>query len=74
MAEMTEEEKRKLIRESAIMGIVPHPGALKALARRKGIRTMKEQAKKLRESKIDPKEEGAAMAEWLRTPMRKPPK
>jgi hypothetical protein len=32
---------------------------------------MKEQAKKLRETKVDPKEEGAAMAEWLRTNFRK---
>jgi hypothetical protein len=69
---LTAEEYRKLIQENAVMGIVPppNPAALKALARKKGIQTMKEQAKRLREAKIDPKEEGAAMAEWLRRPMR----
>ena len=72
MDRMTEEEK-KLILENAVMGIVPppNPKALKNIANAKGIRSMKEQAKTLRDAKIDPKEEGAAMANWLRNNFKK---
>ena len=67
--EAMSDEDRAVIMENVQMGMVPHPGALKGLARKKGIQKMSEQARRLREldkkGKSNPDEEGAAMAQWL---------
>ena len=70
---MTEEEKR-IIMENALYGIVPPPNGLKFLARKKGIQTMKEQAKRLRQLEKDGGLKDEPMAEWLSKPLRKNPK
>jgi len=72
MPRMTEEE-RKILMDNVVYGMAaPPPSALKLLARKKGIQTMKEQAKRLRElAKDDKLKDSEPMADWLAKPFRK---
>jgi hypothetical protein len=73
MKRMTDEEYQ-IIMANVIRGMAPPPGnPLKFLARKKGIQTMKEQAKRLRKLQEEGKLKDEPMADWLAKPFKKPP-
>jgi len=70
MNRMTDEEKA-IILQNVQLGIVPPPNPLQFL-RGKGIKTMKEQAKKLRQLEKNDQLKDEPMADWLAKPFKSP--
>jgi hypothetical protein len=71
---MTPEQEQEWIAylgANAKQGIVPPPNPMRFL-QGKGIQTMKEQAKKLRQLAEDGKLKDQPMADWLAKPFKKP--
>ena len=73
MSRMTDEEQAAILKHAQPLA-GPPKNPLKFLASKKGIQTMKEQAKRLRQLAKDGKlKEEEPMADWLSKPFRKPP-